>query len=293
MARMTNTLPITVLGGTGKIGRRVVHLLERRSRPVRVASRSSATRFDWHDPATWAPAVAGSATLFIVPLFGRDQGTQVAGLVEAAKSSGSPRLVLMTGSAGDLPTASLPAYARAERDAEDAVRRSGLPWAILRPNWFMQNFDEDFFLEGVLRGELLLTEGDGALPFVDADDVAAAAVELITNPAHNGAAVDVSGPAALTFQQAADRIGAALGRTITCERFPRDAYVGGLVEQGLPLPLAEDYADLFATATGGHYSRVAGGIEDLLHRPPRAFEDYARRAAAAGAWSAARQPAAR
>ena len=40
-----------VLGATGKTGRRVAARLRLRGVPVRAASRSSETRFDWSDPA--------------------------------------------------------------------------------------------------------------------------------------------------------------------------------------------------------------------------------------------------
>ena len=48
-----------VLGASGKTGRRVADRLTASGRPERAASRSGETRFDWHDEATWAPALAG------------------------------------------------------------------------------------------------------------------------------------------------------------------------------------------------------------------------------------------
>jgi uncharacterized protein YbjT (DUF2867 family) len=52
--------PTLVLGGTGKTGRRVAERLRARSVPVRVGSRSADPRFDWEDPATWAPVLRAS-----------------------------------------------------------------------------------------------------------------------------------------------------------------------------------------------------------------------------------------
>ncbi|WP_435875820.1 hypothetical protein [Saccharopolyspora shandongensis] len=56
-----------VLGATGKTGRRVAARLRLRGTPVRAASRSSRTPFDWSDPAGWDPALRGIATAYIVP----------------------------------------------------------------------------------------------------------------------------------------------------------------------------------------------------------------------------------
>ena len=54
-----------VVGGTGKTGRRVVERLEARGVPVRIGSRSAQPPFDWEDPKTWVPAVAGVAAAYV------------------------------------------------------------------------------------------------------------------------------------------------------------------------------------------------------------------------------------
>jgi len=53
-----------VIGAGGKTGRRVVQRLSADGLPVRPASRSAATRFDWNDPATWGPALDGAAAAY-------------------------------------------------------------------------------------------------------------------------------------------------------------------------------------------------------------------------------------
>ena len=51
---------ILIIGGTGKIGRRVTRRLQADGRPVRTASRTGGDiPFDLADPATWAPALDG------------------------------------------------------------------------------------------------------------------------------------------------------------------------------------------------------------------------------------------
>ncbi|WP_316043570.1 hypothetical protein [Actinomadura sp. CNU-125] len=57
---MTDT-PILVLGARGKTGRRVTARLTDLGVPVRAASRSTGTRFEWADRATWGPALDAPA----------------------------------------------------------------------------------------------------------------------------------------------------------------------------------------------------------------------------------------
>ena len=54
---MNENYTVLVLGGTGKSGRRIAERLVARGVRVRIGSRTAALRFDWNDPATWAPAL--------------------------------------------------------------------------------------------------------------------------------------------------------------------------------------------------------------------------------------------
>lgn len=75
--RMSDEMTL-VTGGTGKTGRRVAQRLADRGVPVRVGSRSGAPRFDWEDPDTWAPALAGVDAVYLA--FQPDLASFLAGL---------------------------------------------------------------------------------------------------------------------------------------------------------------------------------------------------------------------
>lgn len=48
---------ILVIGGTGKTGKRVVHLLKELGQNVRIGSRSASPSFDWHLSEGWGQAL--------------------------------------------------------------------------------------------------------------------------------------------------------------------------------------------------------------------------------------------
>jgi uncharacterized protein YbjT (DUF2867 family) len=58
--------PILVLGATGTTGRRVAGRLRAAGFAVRAASRRGEVRFDWSDPGSWEPAVAGTARMYLM-----------------------------------------------------------------------------------------------------------------------------------------------------------------------------------------------------------------------------------
>ena len=59
------TTETLIVGASGKTGRRVADRLRATGRPVRAASRSGATRFDWNDPSTWEPALRGTSAAYV------------------------------------------------------------------------------------------------------------------------------------------------------------------------------------------------------------------------------------
>ena len=272
-----NTL---VLGATGKTGRRVAARLRLAGVPVRAASRSSRVRFDWNAPDTWAAALRGVTAVYLVA-----PGTPgpAHGFVAAAEAAGVKRLVLLSGRGadtwGDSP------FGQDMRSAEDAVRGSALEWTILRASNFQQNFDEDLFHQPLVDGELALPAGDVPEPFVDVEDVAHAAAAVLTRPgAHTGRTYELTGPRALTFAEAVEQISRASGMPIAFKEVSAEEYVAATVEQGLTEQEARSVADMFELMAGGRLAATTDDVTTVLKRPPRTFEDYVVRVAAAGAW---------
>jgi uncharacterized protein YbjT (DUF2867 family) len=272
--------PTLVLGASGKTGRRVLARLRLRGTPVRAASRSSATRFDWSDPTGWDSALQGISTLYLIPP--RDPGMAQA-FVSRAEAGGVQHLVLLSGRGAD--TWGESTFGLDMRAAEDAVRASCLPWSILRASNFAQNFDEDVFHAPLLAGELALPAGAVPEPFIDAEDVADAVAAVLSDPArHTGQTYELTGPRALTFAEAVELISRAAGRPITYRRVSPEQYAADLTAQGADPADAEHVAQMFVLMERGLLAAPTGDLVTLLGQAPRTFEDYVVRAAAAGAW---------
>jgi uncharacterized protein YbjT (DUF2867 family) len=75
----------------------------------------------------------------------------------------------------------------------------------------MQNFSEDYLVEPILRGEVVLPAGDQLEPFVDADDIADVAVAALTDDRHIGELYELTSPRLLTFGEAVGEIARATG----------------------------------------------------------------------------------
>lgn len=266
-----------VLGGTGKTGRRVVERLEALDVPVRMGSRSASPAFDWTDESTWAPVLRDVEKVYLsyypdLAVPGAPEAIRA--FTAAAAGAGVRHVVLLSG--------------RGEEEAQECeriVQASGLEWTVVRASWFAQNFSEDYLLDPVRAGEVVLPASDVPEPFVDADDIADVAVAALTSAGHAGEVYEVTGPRALTFAEAVAEIGRAAGRDIAFVPVAVRDYSSALTDHGLPEEVIALMTYLFGTVLDGRNARPADGVRRALGREPKDFADYARDTAASGIWN--------
>ncbi|MFD9905947.1 NmrA family transcriptional regulator [Streptomyces sp. NPDC059063] len=267
-----------VLGGTGRVGRRVTKRLIERGVDVRVGSRTGEPPFDWEDSSTWARAVAGvkSAYLMYYPEVEWPGASEAIGTVaRLAVDAGVERLVLLS--------------ARNQEEAvrcEEAVTSLPVEWTVVAPASFHQNFDEGVFLDPLRQGVLALPAGDNADPFVDADDIADVVVAALTEKGHVGERYELTGPRLWTFAEGVAEIARATGRELRYQPITRDEFADAIVGDGAPREFADPLATLISEFFDGRNSSLADGVERALNRKPRDFADWVAEIAPTGVWAA-------
>lgn len=270
-----------VIGASGKTGRRVAERLRAAGRRVRAVSRSTDTRFDWQDDTTWAPALEGVDAVYVTyfpDLALPGAAETVDSFARLAVERGTRRLVLLSG--------------RGEEGAQRAERylqASGADWTIVRCAFFYQNFDESF-ADSIRRGVLAMPAGDTAEPFVDADDIADVVVAALSDDRHIGQLYELTGPRLLTLAQAAEELGAAIGREVRYVPVSAKEFGDELSAHGMPEQDATHLAELLTEVLDGRSAHLCDGVQRALGRAPRDFADYARDAAATGVWDLEPQP---
>jgi len=272
----SETRATLVLGSTGKTGRRIVERLSARGVTARAGSRSGAPPFDWEDRQTWEPALRGTTAAFVSyypDLAISGAAATVGSFAELAVERGVRRLVLLSGRGEE-----------GARLAEQAIQASGADWTVLRCSWFCQNFSEGNFLGMVLDGEVALPVGSVPEPFVDLDDIADVAVAALTDDGHAGRLYELTGPRLLTFAEAVEEIAMAAGRKVRYTQISMEQFVSALARSGEPEEVVSLLAYVFSEVLDGRNAHLADGVQRSLGRAPRDFREFARDAAASGAW---------
>lgn len=270
-----------ILGGTGKVGRRVSDLLAERGNNVRPASRSGSTRFDWRDSTTWAPAVTGVDGVFIVgPGSATDWSPMLSEFLELAADAGTRHVVLLSARGVEfLPDG---AVARAER----TLAGGPVPWTILRPTHFAQNFTEAMFapVDGIIAAPV----ADGAEPFIDVLDIAEVAASVLAAGANGGwndTILELSGPAAITFTEAAAILSEVSGQRVVFAPQNEEEHIAALASAGTPAGYVTWRMAMLGGIARGDDAYLSDGVPTVLGRSATSFHEWAAREVPDAAWA--------
>ena len=161
--------------------------------------------------------------------------------------------------------------ARLHSASERELAASGLPFTILRPNFFAQTFTGM-----VQQGRMFTSAGEGRVSVVDARDVAEAAAAVLTGEGHEGRTYTLTGPEALTFAEAAAVIGEETGSAVQHVDLPAEQLAAGMAQFGIPDWLAQDIASLQTVYAEGGGAEVTDDVRALTGREPRTLRDFVR-----------------
>jgi uncharacterized protein YbjT (DUF2867 family) len=290
---------ILVTGASGRAGTEMIRQLAAAGASVRGAvhypdhdAESRVGRVDFVEvdidrPDTLDTAFRGIDEAVLITPEEPEMVVQTRNLVEAAERAGVGHLVrvsfLHAGHAGG-PLLDW------HREAEAVVRESVIPSTILRPNSYMQNFLTMYGPSIFVRGAFFTPMGGGRISYIDARDVADAAVEVLMREGRDGSEsggsgrgdriYSLTGPRPLPHDEIAEILTRAAGQPIRYVDVGEDDACMALRRRGASEQLVEALCGLWMAMRHDEFATTAGDFEELTGRPPRTFEDFVREHAA-------------
>jgi uncharacterized protein YbjT (DUF2867 family) len=276
-------MKILVIGGTGHVGSEVVKELKHRDADVRVLVRKADEKSlpgvevvvgDLLDPVSIEKAMKDVDKLYLLNAVTPDELTQGLIAYDLAKKLELSHVVyhsvFRVEHFKDVP------HFASKFAIESAIREFGVPFTIIRPNYFFQNdasFKDSLTKMSVYPNPL----GHVGISAVDIRDIAEAAAISLMSDEHFGKTYNVSGPAVLSGPKAASIWSKVLGKEIKYAGDNLDIFEEQMRKHA-PSWAAFDIRMMFQGYLGRGFVAQDDDtaiLTKLLGHEPRAYEDFA------------------
>jgi uncharacterized protein YbjT (DUF2867 family) len=286
---MAETILIT--GASGNVGSEVVrhlsssrkdinikaagHSVESVRKVIRSDDRIEPTELDYDKPDTLRQALKGVQKLFLLTPFQSDMVELSSNMLKEVKNAGNINHIVKLSVMGADAEPGITG-GRLHRQAEKMIEDSGISFTFLRPNFFMQNFVN--FLSQMIReqGSFYLPAGDGKVSFVDIRDIAAVAVQALTNNYHSKKAYTITGQEAISYEDAAKILSEQVGKNISYVNVSEEQTREGMKSMGMNEWFINSMMELYDITRMGYASQVSSAIEEITGRKPISFSQFAR-----------------
>ena len=274
---------IYIADGGGYIGRELVKRLVASGQRVRalVASPEEAAIVqgpstevvlgDRERPETFAHTLAGAEVAVLITRHVPNLFELEAGFIKAARAAGVGRMVKSSAFNASLDQQGAKLlHAR----AEEAVKQSGMQWAFLRPQFFMQNLL--WFADEIkTKGTFSLAMKSGRIGMIDHRDIAAVAAKCVTEAGHEGQIYNLSGPELISMQDIAASLSRAVGTPIRYNDISSEEFQRYLLSMGWSAWHAEVMTRSYAGMSQGASAIVTDDVPRLLGRKATSFDQVA------------------
>ena len=275
---------ITVTAATGHYGRLVVEELLRRGVPASAITAAvrdpqnaaslaaqgvQVREADYDRPETLVPAFTGASKLLLIPspVYGQ-RYPQMQRAITAAAQAGAG--LVAYASFVNTGTSTL-LLGQEHKQAEGAIRASGLPFVLLRNGAYTEMYTETLG-PALQYGAILGSAGDGKVSGATRADLAAAAAVVLAGDGHQGQVYELGGTA-FTMADLAAEVSRQTGKHITYQDMPVDAYAKTLTAAGIPESFAGLLADTSLAIARGDWYTDRTDLQQLIGRPSTPLAD--------------------
>lgn len=223
----------------------------------------------YEDGAALEKALKGVDRLLLVS--GSEVGKRIEqhrNVIEAAMKNGVKLVVYTSIARADTSTNPL---APEHVATEALLKGSGIPFAVVRNNWYTENYANDL-KQAAATGIIEAAAGEGKVCSATRSEYAEAAARVLSSEAPAGKVYELSGEA-WDYAELARVASELLGRSVVYKAVSPEDRTAHLVQVGLPPGVAAFVASLDQAAAAGTLSHAGADLEKLLGRKPKSLKD--------------------
>ncbi len=234
------------------------------------------------NPSTIEAALQGVTKVFYATGFGlnlpQEQQLLIDAIVKYNESHNRPiqHLVELSAVGIELPMT----LGRWLTQSEAAIKSSGIPYTILRPNSFHQNVGNFYGQSIKSAGGIYAPFGKGRIAFIDSRDIGAVAAEVFSRTSEFlGQTIELSGSEALDHYQVAELLTKVTGNKVSYYDIPKDQYKKTMTGYGVPEQMVDimmGLYDILYNSPKGEGAHLTKNVENILGRKPILLERYIR-----------------
>lgn len=281
---------ILITGATGQLGKEVVLALLKKitASDIAVLVRDSSKAEElkalgveirignYDDYASLVQAFRGIDQLYFVSGSEIDKRVQQHEQVVKAAAEAGVRHVVYTSfqRRNETGTSPIAAVAKSHIAAEEALKRSGMSYTILKHGLYMDMlpiFMGDKVLE---NGTIYLPAGEGKTSFSLRKDLAEAGAAILTGKGHENKIYEAYAGKTYSYPEIAGILKGVTGKEISYVSPSPEEYISTLTAAGVPIEFAGMFAGFGEAIRQGEFADTSNFLEDILGRKPVTAEEY-------------------
>jgi len=281
---------MVITGANGRLGRSIAAKLAKagHASSARLITRSpekaedlkalgfEVVRADFDDRESLTAAFQSANTILIISATGsaKDRIPLHKNAIASAIAV-NPERIVYTSRVNPSPD-SVYAYSDIHALSESLIRKSGVPFTIVRNNEYSENLAFSI-KEALQNGSIALPGSTGKVPYISQDDIAKIITKLLKESDHFNKTYELNGPEALSPAEIAQTLENACGKPIKHLNTSANDYAALVKSRGRPQFVVEMIRTLHNAIDRQEFSTVYNDAKLLLGEAPESLSQYFKR----------------
>ena len=274
---------ILVIGGTGNIGYPLIkylnqqdiqivagtHNLQKAQAKFEGLNNVEIKHFDFLDPSTFETAFDGVNKVFFVrpPQLAKPKQDMLPFLTFAKQKQ--IKQIVFVSLIGVEKNPMTPHH-----KIEQMILDLKIPYTFIRPSFFMQNLNTTHREDIQKRHDLFIPAGNARTSFIDTRDIGEVAGITLMNDKYLNQKLNITGPAALSYQEIAKIMTKILGTPITYSKPSLLKFRQAMLKRGIKKDFVNVMVMLYLITQLGNAKEVTDTAAKVLGCAPRTIQNY-------------------